>query len=636
MRSRILGLCLVLVGVSLIMTFPDSRASAGTDFDCSTDIQLIGVPGSGENPNRDGQFGGTVWSAITELTANQRKAGRTVASKPVNYPAEAVDVIATNPGRYFDGLSEGVGLTLSMLTDFALNKECAQQRLVLVGYSQGAIVLHRVAHTLQEPGFKDVASRIDGIVLIADGDKVPNDAVSNFGTAPRNRHGVGQDYSWASGSTWKKFDRMWGNRIKDVCNKDDVVCGLYMIAPPIAAIKGVDIHKKYAGSDAVKSGANAVKFNFPSDTVVFDRAPAPVTGKAGVPISLKLSAKSGRNCMVTFALKVGSKLPEGLSLSSSGQIDGAPVKDGKWSTAITAAADCGVRGKKSATQAVKFEIQKASVEPPVGAAEVLPFAGLVNPNDIAVDRANAVYVADIGGRAISKLESGAKSAEIVPIPGVQPGSVDLDQEGNLYCIESGSGEIYKLPFGSAGPVRLPFNHRGTSFGLSVTGNGDVYVLYTGQDRNAPAVYVLRAGAAVAEQVALSGLEAWYSPMGPWGQFPADIAVSVTGDIFVSFTDGKILKYRAGSSEPSQLPVLKRYDDGAAVGVYGLAVSKAGDVLASLDSEVWIIRDGVGTKLPFSGDLDNVRRVAFDADGNVYAAEEHGRKRVLKLPASSFK
>ena len=109
-------------------------------------------------------------------------AGFTLASSPVDYPARGTDILVPRGsdlvgglgayGRriksYFDGLSEGVGEAKAYLQ--ARQAACPDEVIVLAGYSQGAMVMHRLLLKLDD----GVAKRVAAVVLIADGDRRPN------------------------------------------------------------------------------------------------------------------------------------------------------------------------------------------------------------------------------------------------------------------------------------------------------------------------------------------------------------------------------------------------------------------------------------------------------------------------------
>ena len=64
---------------------------------------------------------------------------------------------------------------------------------MLVGFSQGAMVMHRAVDRLAAEA-PDVLDRVAGVLLIADGDRFPTEEIAHYGSAEsRVGHvGVGQ------------------------------------------------------------------------------------------------------------------------------------------------------------------------------------------------------------------------------------------------------------------------------------------------------------------------------------------------------------------------------------------------------------------------------------------------------------
>ncbi|ORA36963.1 hypothetical protein [Mycobacterium aquaticum] len=175
---------------------------------------------------------------------------------------------------------------------------------------------------------------------------------------------------------------------------------------------------------------------------------------------------------------------------------------------------------------------------PAGAASprVLPFGDLGNPAGVAVDSVGNVYVTDraetverLHSRGdvdrVWKLAPGANAPSALPFPGLhQPEDVAVDAAGDVYVVAD-TGDVthpakgvLKLAPGASTPTRLPFADVSLLGQVAVDATGDVYV--TGEHQ----VYQLAAGADTPTPLPFTGLS---EPR----------AVVVAGDGSVVVTDG---------------------------------------------------------------------------------------------------
>ncbi|MDQ6524443.1 carboxypeptidase regulatory-like domain-containing protein [Nocardioides sp. LHD-245] len=140
------------------------------------DIVFVGARGSGEASDSADGFGtrvANVWEGFkTSLSA------RRVGYYAVTYPAQAVDAIAVDVGdTYFAGLRTGVEDARNFL--YHRSRLCPSERYVLSGYSQGAMVVHRV---MWDTGLQDTRQLL-AVLAIADGDRLAFEGSQNWGTA---------------------------------------------------------------------------------------------------------------------------------------------------------------------------------------------------------------------------------------------------------------------------------------------------------------------------------------------------------------------------------------------------------------------------------------------------------------------
>jgi hypothetical protein len=143
---------------------------------------------------------------------------------------------------------------------------CRDQQIVLAGFSQGAMVMHRVLHQLDTNQDRPILDRVADAVLIADGDQVPNDNQIRYGSAPHNARGIGQALRTVSHSSAAKFGTSVGSRVLSVCNRHDIVCGwtdtnildclISGLYCPIPVAEMVLIHLSYPNSKPLLAAAD--------------------------------------------------------------------------------------------------------------------------------------------------------------------------------------------------------------------------------------------------------------------------------------------------------------------------------------------------------------------------------------------
>src|SRR5690606_16555229 len=114
-------------------------------------------------------MGRVVQQSLHELSAEVAKDGRTMTAEAVEYPAVEV------PGED-GGIGEWLGFMGSVDTGAAalgqqyhtFVAQCPATKVVLAGYSQGAMVVHRNLAALE------ASPNLAAVLLVADGDRLPN------------------------------------------------------------------------------------------------------------------------------------------------------------------------------------------------------------------------------------------------------------------------------------------------------------------------------------------------------------------------------------------------------------------------------------------------------------------------------
>jgi serine/threonine protein kinase, bacterial len=260
----------------------------------------------------------------------------------------------------------------------------------------------------------------------------------------------------------------------------------------------------------------------------------------------------------------------------------------------------------------------ASSTPACG-QNVLPFSGIdfrLSPGGVTVDAADNVYVSSEGmyGRVV-ELAAGSNTATVWPFAGLyQPQGVAVDSAGSIYVADF-NNRVVKLAAGSNNQTVLPFTGLNYPEGVAVDSAGDVYVA----DRGGNRVVELAAGSNNQTVLPFTGLSN-----------PDGVAVNTAGDVFVTDTDNnRVVKLAAGSNNQTVLPFT-----GLSV-PWGIAVDNAGDVFVTEHDNNKVVKLAAGsnnqTVLPFTG-LNTPLGVAVDTAGNVLVADR-GNDRVVKQVVS---
>lgn len=229
-------------------------------------------------------------------------------------------------------------------------------KVVLAGYSQGAMVVHNVLQALDE---RDATARIDliaGSVLIADPERMPSSQVLNFGTAPVSG-AIGQiegsygacpaldllpeNVSCVARGPSQEIPRRFLPSTVSICDAGDVVCDTGSLAVintvegyTTAVNTGIFIHTDchfYCSTSARNAGGYVARKLL---ALGVGLAPLEVatqtlpTATAGALYTATLNAQGGA-LPYTWSVTGGS-LPPGLALSADGTINGTPTTAGSY------------------------------------------------------------------------------------------------------------------------------------------------------------------------------------------------------------------------------------------------------------------------------------------------------------------
>ena len=256
-----------VVTVGLAALAGGGAYSAGAAEACSEPL-VVGVRGSGEPAG----FGDTVVKTVDVFNSVYGSATDSVA---LDYPAAGIGAVwAIKPwraGEFDASVKDGIGELKARNSDAF--KTCPDQKIVLFGYSQGALIINRVLVSFAKN--QPLINRVAAVGLIADPARL---GASNFthsgqGLASRKLNGIA-----IASTTAKKQDlpAALNGRARSVCLDGDLVCAF---RPGKAVIDPGAMHAVYKSSLAASVGSWAAdKVGVSSQT----KAPTPTTSPTAV------------------------------------------------------------------------------------------------------------------------------------------------------------------------------------------------------------------------------------------------------------------------------------------------------------------------------------------------------------------
>lgn len=247
MISRITALAgATVAGAAAVLAL--SVGSASAEPGCP-DVHWIGAAGSGERVGdltADGGMGRVVYKSFRDFARLVQQDGRTITAEAVDYPATAVpeDGGILDWAEFIGSVDDGTAALGQQYHDFVM--QCPASQVVLAGYSQGAMVVHRNLHAL------DANPQLAAALLIADGDRLPQDPTINLGSVsfvPGSGKGVAQDWPILAHAP-APLPVSMGARTISVCNVGDAVCDYDPDAEDEMNPVAVAVHTSYARSMA--------------------------------------------------------------------------------------------------------------------------------------------------------------------------------------------------------------------------------------------------------------------------------------------------------------------------------------------------------------------------------------------------
>lgn len=209
------------------------------------DVHVIGAAGSGERAgdvSADGGMGRVVYKSYRDLARLVQQDGRTITAEAVAYPATPVpeDGGILDWANFMSSVDTGTAALAQQYAAFVA--QCPTTQVVLAGYSQGAMVVHRNLHAL------DASPNLAAALLVADGDRLPQDPTINVGsvaTVPGAGKGVAQDWPILARAP-QPLPVTVGMRTISVCDLGDAVCDYDPDAEDEMNPAAVAVHTSYA------------------------------------------------------------------------------------------------------------------------------------------------------------------------------------------------------------------------------------------------------------------------------------------------------------------------------------------------------------------------------------------------------
>jgi cutinase len=278
-KIRRLSLAVVVAGMALggLATGTAVAAPACGDY------HWIGAAGSGQRDGAgltaNGGMGPVVYQSYQQLRTELQASGRTITAEAVQYPAAPVPLEGGVGGwmDFMDSVDVGADATAAQFESFTA--QCPSTKVVLAGYSQGAMVIHRNLYDLADD------PHVAAALLIGDGDRLPVDTTIQMGTTasspgavPSVGKGVAQEHSFLASTDTSMLPPEIGTRTVSVCDVGDPVCD-YTEDTELSPAEMV-IHTSYAPAT---SGTHA--WVAPLYDVVMSSGPAPTSDPVLAPTS---------------------------------------------------------------------------------------------------------------------------------------------------------------------------------------------------------------------------------------------------------------------------------------------------------------------------------------------------------------
>lgn len=302
------------------------------------DVLVVGVDGNGEGSGTTP--GATVGRIAKRLTAKARATGRTTAVQRVALATPGPErmvrsrrlptlrALTTNGVRAWrQPVGTGERATRALLDQHLA--ACPQQQVVLVGYAQGAAVVHRVTQVLAS---QRRLTNVSGAVLVSD----PFRTKRSVAGAPLGNPAAGT----ASAGVVTKVLRSYGDvpratptfDVVSVCHRGDLVCN----PNKTIAADALRLARGYSTTRGTRAMVQAAERMWQRTTLWPISTSSRVSVQADVAFSERLTV-SGGSPSTPAARWTATTLPDGVRLSADGVLSGRLRTPGTYQVDFTVA-----------------------------------------------------------------------------------------------------------------------------------------------------------------------------------------------------------------------------------------------------------------------------------------------------------
>jgi cutinase len=233
------------VVLALAIALGLGATAAGTAQASCNDFMFIGARGSGQTADAQTLgMGQEVFDLYSFMITTTYLHNKTLDSLPVIYDAASTDTLMPSKGQFglialgqfapaalsyyqnnlsvfLGSINEGTATVITEANDTLA--ACPKSKLILAGYSQGAMAVHQAEGQLAATGQTNVLAHIAGTLLVADGDQAPNSRAHRIGSAPSMAQGV-RAYLTGLVLHQKPDDVLLPASTANICNAGDLVC----------------------------------------------------------------------------------------------------------------------------------------------------------------------------------------------------------------------------------------------------------------------------------------------------------------------------------------------------------------------------------------------------------------------------
>ncbi len=332
------------------------------------DVVVVGIDGNGERPASGATFGPTVSRTVSAYAASLGSRSVLRLRVPVSTAAlsvmvdgydrrrrDAGDAVRRKALRSWQGpIGTQVQAAARLIAERAAT--CPDEQLALVGYAQGASVVHRL---LDREASAGRLGRVAGAVLVSDPDRryqtrshltgAPSAVRASTGIIVHRFSPPPDDVPGATAT--------FG--VGTVCTFGDLVCdpGATSVRRAFAVARG------YA---TTKGGGAAIRRETASlaTRTRLQPVPAPATqlasGTAGEPLSHQLTVDVASSARPGVTWTATSEVP-GLTLSPTGLLTGTPSDSGSYSMTYTVRGTAPATGSRSGVLSIVVAAPAAGV-----------------------------------------------------------------------------------------------------------------------------------------------------------------------------------------------------------------------------------------------------------------------------------